>query len=214
MEKWSEKAWKEVEPIYRAILDHPFVSELAEGTLSHERFLFYIRQDSLYIANYCRVLAHIASRLTDTDQTEDFLRFAADGVAVERALHQSFLTGDEAPATPTPTCALYCRYEKSCGLEPVEVEAAAILPCFWVYQRVGCDIMARSNPGNPYSAWIATYADPAFEASTRRAIEICDTLAENASGSVRHRMTEAFVDCTRMEWMFWDSAYNLEKWKI
>ena len=96
MEKWSEKAWKEVEPIYRAILDHPFVRELAEGTLNRERFLFYIRQDSIYIANYCRVLAHIASRLTDTDQTEDFLRFAADGVAVERALHQSFLTGDEA----------------------------------------------------------------------------------------------------------------------
>lgn len=213
-EKWSETAWRLAQPVYDAILAHPFVTELAAGTLSRERFLFYIRQDSIYIANYCKVLAHIASRLQQTDHTEDFLRFAADGVAVERALHQSFLHENVPADGATPTCTLYCDYEKARGLDPVEVEAAAILPCFWVYQRVGRDIIARSMPGNPYASWIETYADPAFEASTHRAIEICDTLADDASESVRKSMTDAFLTCTRMEWMFWDSAYNLEKWKI
>ena len=213
-EKWSDKAWMLAEPIYKAILAHPFVSELAEGTLSRERFLFYIRQDSIYLANYCKVLAHIASRLDDMGQAEEFLHFAADGVAVEKALHQSFIHEEVPAVDATPTCELYCSYEKACGLEPVEVEAAAILPCFWVYQRVGADIISRSRPGNPYASWIATYADPAFEAATRRAIEICDALADGASEVVKEKMTRAFIMCTRMEWMFWDSAYNLEKWKI
>ena len=39
---WSEEAWKASESIYNAILDLPFIKELADGTLSRERFLHYI----------------------------------------------------------------------------------------------------------------------------------------------------------------------------
>ena len=41
-----------------------------------------------------------------------------------------------------------------------------------------------------------------------------DELAAEASPAVRQRMTGIFVRCARMEWLFWDSAYHLEKWKI
>lgn len=213
-DKWSIEAWSKAEPIYNAILDLPFIKELTEGTLSRERFLFYLRQDSIYLRNYTKVLAHVASRLPELAQTEDFLRFASDGVAVERALHQSFLKEMVPDEAATPTCTLYCNYEKACGLDPVEVEAASILPCFWVYLRVGQEIIKRSTPDNPYARWISTYADPAFEASNNRAIEICDSLAENTTSNIRESMTTAFVNSTRMEWMFWHSAYNLEKWEI
>ena len=77
--KWSISAWKAAEPVYEAILKLPFITELKEGTLSVERFNFYIGQDSLYINVYSRVLAHIASRLADMTQVEDFLKFAGDG---------------------------------------------------------------------------------------------------------------------------------------
>lgn len=213
--KWSELVWQKAAPIYEAILRLPFVAELADGTLSHERFLFYIGQDSLYIDNYSRVLAHIASRLPLKTQTEDFLRFAADGIAVEKALHESYLGGAPDPSVrPTPTCLLYMAYETAKGLEPVEVEAASVLPCFWVYKRVGEEIMRRTSADNPYRQWIETYGDETFEKSTLRAIEICDELAASATDSIRRAMTEAFLDATRMEWLFWNSAYNLEKWKI
>ena len=214
MKKWSEEAWKKAEPIYEAILDLPFVKELAEGTLSRERFLFYIKQDSIYIENYGRILAHIASRLPEKDQMEDFLRFSANGIIVEKALHESYLNGTTGETTPTPTCLLYNSYESAQALGPVEIEAAAILPCFWVYQRVGEEILGKYKPGNPYAHWIETYADEDFARSNKRAIEICDRLADNTTPEIRNRMTEAFVTCTRMEWMFWDSAYNMEQWKI
>lgn len=63
MKRWSDEAWEAAEPVYRRILEHPFVGELAAGTLSAERFRFYIRQDALYLDGYARRLAHIASRL-------------------------------------------------------------------------------------------------------------------------------------------------------
>ncbi len=214
--KWSDWAWEQARPVYDDILDLPFVKELAAGTLSRDRFLFYLRQDSIYLENYTRVLAHIASRLPRTEQTLDFLKFAHDGILVERALHESYLKGQghDNGALPTPTTLLYNSYERAKGLGPVEVEAACVLPCFWVYKRVGEEIIKKSASDNPYSRWIETYADQTFAESNRRAIEICDELAEAATPEIRREMTEAFVMATKMEWMFWDSAYRKETWKI
>ena len=215
MKKWSDEAWQAALPVYRKIIQHPFVDALARGTLDNERFMFYLRQDSLYLARYSRALTHIASRLADKDHTAAFIRFASDGIAVEQALHESFLQGSVPDQNEiSPACLLYTSLLGSQAAAPVEVEAAAVLPCFWVYQRVGVDILSRQQGDNPYMRWIETYGDEAFAESTRRAIEICDELAEAGSEEIRASMTDAFMTAARMEWMFWNSAYNLEKWEI
>ena len=75
MKKWSQQAWEAAAPTYNKILELPFIKELTDGSLSRERFLFYIRQDSLYIAEYFRVLANIASRLWPQRPCRLFYRF-------------------------------------------------------------------------------------------------------------------------------------------
>lgn len=216
MSRWSDSAWEAARPVYEKILEHPFVRTLADGTLSAERFRFYLRQDALYLDGYARRLAHIAARLEHKEHTESFLRFAADGIAVERALHEQFLGGEHpAPEEISPACLLYTSVLESQATAPVEIEAAAVLPCFVVYQRVGEAIHARQQgTENPYRRWIETYADPAFAASTAEATAICDALADAAGDATRRRMTDIFVRCTRMEWLFWESAWQLETWKI
>ena len=99
---WSRQAWETALPVYRKILEHPFVQELAQGTLAAEKFRFYLRQDSLYLGAYARVLSHIASRLNQREHTAAFLRFASDGIAVEQALHRSYLHEDIRHACFTP----------------------------------------------------------------------------------------------------------------
>lgn len=213
--KWSEHAWAQAQRIYGSILSHPFVCELAAGTLPREKFLYYLGQDAQYLKSYTAVLSHVASRLPYKDQVESFLQFATEGIAVERALHESFIRGMELPPV-SPTCMLYTSVEKSMAYEDVAVETAALLPCFWIYRNVGRAILdsAGDLSTNPYAQWIRTYGDSAFDRSTDRAIEICDRLADESTCEVRRRMDEVFITCCRLEWMFWDSAYNLEKWKI
>lgn len=210
--RWSEEAWRKAEPTYQAILDLPFIKELAAGTLPRAAFDRYITQDSLYIKVYSQVLGEIASRLPDTAMSEAFLHFALDGVAVERALHESFV--EASGAEMSPACRFYTSVLRSQTHAPVEVAAATILPCFWVYLKVGQAIAAQSSNDNPYSQWIATYSDPAFEASTAKAIEICDALAVATDERTRKAMTEIFAECTRLEWLFWHSAYVDLKWNV
>lgn len=212
---WSEHAWHEVADIYSAILKHPFVTELMQGTLPLHKFLYYLGQDANYLKCYCRSLAHTASRLTNQAHTDAFLQFASNGIAVEQSLHESYLKGEPLPPV-SPACTFYTAVETAAGLRPVEVEAASLLPCFWIYQKVGEHILARCSnlAANPYANWISTYGDSTFANATNRAIEICDALAQETSQAVRDEMTRIFVTCARLEWVFWNSAYNLEQWEI
>ena len=69
-------------------------------------------------------------------------------------------------------------------------------------------------PGNPYQAWIDTYAGEEFHAAVRAVIAATDEAAAMASADVRARMHAAFARATQLEWMFWDSAYRLEQWPV
>lgn len=210
-EKWSDLAWQTAQPVYNAILELPFLKELSAGTLPAEKFNFYIGQDSLYLNEYSRVLAHIAARSNDAEMTETFLKFAADGIAVERSLHAGFMK--ERPKEMSPTCLFYTSLLKASSMDELAVECAAVLPCFQVYMEVGKAIYRNARlAGNPYEIWIRTYADESFEISVKRAMAVCDRLAAISPAEVRMRMTQAFLDATRLELRFWDSAYRLETW--
>src|SRR5437764_11421352 len=52
-------------PVWRAILDHPFLRELRDGTLPIETFRFYLQQDWLYIQERIAEWAILAGRCPD-----------------------------------------------------------------------------------------------------------------------------------------------------
>ena len=79
------------QPIWEAILAHPYLKELGAGTLPHDRFLYFIRQDYLYLFEFARVLCAGGSRAEDLDTLEMFAKHAANTVAVERVMHTGFI---------------------------------------------------------------------------------------------------------------------------
>ncbi|SEA47742.1 thiaminase II [Pedobacter hartonius] len=216
--KWTENAWKEIEGIYTSVTEMPFNQELMSGTLSLDRFRFYMQQDGVYLAEFSRALALIAARCFNHPYTLDFIRFAERAVVVERSLHEGYfrqfnVTGD---AEASPTCHNYTQFLLTkASLDQVEVAMAAVLPCFWIYKKVGDHIYQyQDGKNNPYQDWIDTYAGEEFGLLVEKAIEICDDVASRCSDLQREQMTKAFVMASRLEWMFWDSAYQLEKWPI
>jgi len=218
---FSGDAWQRILPLYAAILELPFNRELAAGTLARERFTFYLLQDAHYLTYFGRALAITAGRAPDVDALIQFAGSAREAVVVERALHEGFfrdfgISPAEAAATePSPTCAHYTHYLLALAHNaPYEVSVAALLPCFWIYWEVGKHLLATAQPGNPYQAWIDTYADEAFAQGVRKVIAISDRIAAEATPAIRDQMHQAFRRAAQLEWMFWDSAYRLERWPV
>jgi len=204
------------EPLYSKVLELPFLHELMNGSLPREKFYFYLQQDAIYLSEYGKVLAGIASRLPNPRHREAFLNFAGDTIMVESVLHESYLK--DAPQVSysgsSPACLLYTGFlSKQLLCYPIETALAAVLPCFWIYQKVGDHILGHQTKGNnPYQAWIDTYGGEAFALTVEKAIAICDEVAENSM--LKTEMTEVFLMASRMEWMFWDSAYRMETWPV
>ncbi|NIA67817.1 thiaminase II [Pelagibius litoralis] len=221
MTRFSETAWQSIAPLYGKIADLPFNRELAAGSLSPERFRFYILQDSLYLAAYARALSLAAARAPDGEAATIFTRSAQGAIEVEQALHGGILErfGVDRPTAEkteaSPTCFAYTNFLLAAAQkESFEVLAAAILPCFWIYWKIGCGISEAARPENPYAEWIATYSDPAFGAATQSVVDLCDRAALAAGSAERARMLTAFIQSSRYEWMFWDSAYRQEGWPV
>ncbi len=76
MKTFSEWAWQETEALRQRILDLPFNRELANGTLTQERFQFYMIQDALYLEQYSRALAVAAAKAPDPEAMQRFARAA------------------------------------------------------------------------------------------------------------------------------------------
>jgi thiaminase/transcriptional activator TenA len=90
-DRFTDELWQGAADIYGAILAHPFLAGLTDGSLEQDAFTFYVVQDTLYLRAYAQALAAVASGAPDTAGTELFARHAAEVITVERTLHDSLL---------------------------------------------------------------------------------------------------------------------------
>jgi len=218
---FSQEAWARNAAAYETIRSMPFNAELAAGTLPQDRFRHYIVQDAHYLVGFGRALSLAAAKAPDPDGIVRFSAAAQEAIVVERALHGGFFRdygiGPQTfAATPlTPACDHYVNFLLATAYaEPFPVVCAALLPCFWIYKEVGDDIFARAAPTNPYRAWIDTYAGADFAEAVSAMIRATDRAAEDVAAGERARMHHAFTQATRLEWMFWDSAYRDGTWPL
>ncbi|MCK5573898.1 MAG: thiaminase II [Bacteroidetes bacterium] len=212
---FTNELWGTITPIFGAITDHPYNRELADGTLPRDKFKYYLKQDALYLVDFARALAVVASKAETPERIISFLDFAREGIVVERALHQEYFKRFDVAldAGLSPSCFAYTNYLLATASHRSYEEAVgALLPCFWIYREVGLHIVERSAPGNPYQLWVDTYAGEEFGEAVRCAVDITDDVAAMASDRARRQMMEAFVISSRLEWMFWDGAYRMEEW--
>ncbi len=57
--------------IWNKILSHKFIIEIAEGTLPIGKFVFYLKQDQIFLNSFCDLLA-AAARITYDNQTKSW----------------------------------------------------------------------------------------------------------------------------------------------
>ena len=211
----SNHLWKDISPIWDSISKHPFLLELQNGTLTLQKFRFYIIQDYLYLGAFGRAAASALAMAPDDETARKLLLRVS--TPVERPLHTDLLeklavSRDEiSRAMPAPTNLAYTNHiEVSMDIGGLATGVAALLPCPRIYHEVGKILQVPPHP--IYRAWQSTYADGILEASTSAWSELLDQLAERSGPDTRAAMKKAYLTSARYEFMFWSMAYNLEEW--
>ncbi|MGE3288997.1 MAG: thiaminase II [Pseudonocardia sp.] len=217
----TESLWSGIANIHAAILGHPFVTGLADGTLAHAAFRHYIVQDAHYLRSYSRALAVCAAKAPTADDTVMFAEHAGGAIAAERALHAVLLAdlgldAEAATAEPVaPTTVAYTSYLlATCYGGSFAEGLAAVLPCYWIYARVGAALVERGSPDPLYARWIAMYGGDEFQSVVESVLALTDRIGPTLSGTERALAHRHFTTTSRYEWMFWDAGYRQETWPV
>ena len=208
---WTREAWDAAAGIYNEIIEHPFIKELAAGTLATEKFDRYLAQDEIYVGNYGRQMFELANLMDDPAQHDMFYEFAKEGIEGEKAMHALLIDrfGIDTQVAPSSVTSAYNAHtEEAIRSGSKELGLAAMLPCMWVYNEVGLHILRTANlEGNPYREWIQEYGNEAFTQGVCEVLKLADTYAASVDEETRARMTKAYVEATRFEYLFWDYGY-------
>ncbi len=219
---WSARLWAEIEAgQFAAILEHPFVTGLTDGTLPSDVFAHYVAQDVLYLRDYSRALSIVSAKAPRPADSAMFARHAAEVFDVELELHNTLLpqlgisAADIEAVAVTPTTQAYTSYLLATAYGGSFADGlAAVLPCYWIYAQVGSELLRRGSPDPRYQLWIDSYGGDEFAASVAEVLELTDRLGPTLTAADEAVARAHFTTTSRYEWMFFDAAHRLERWPV
>ena len=208
------------EAIWDAQIEHPFVVELAEGTLDEDAFRHWVEQDYRYLLDYARVFAIAGTKAADEPTMTHLLGVAHEILDFEMDLHREFAANydltreDLENVRKAPTCVAYTNFLVRTAHEGSIAEiAAAIYPCGQGYLDVAEHMTDLATEDHRYTPFIEKYTSDEFREAVAWMREFVDRTGEQYPGE-HEAMREAFLTSARLEHEFWEMAYTQEEWPV
>ncbi len=218
-EDFTSVLWRSSTDVFDAIVHSPFITGLTEGTLSDDAFAYYLIQDGRYIRSYLRNLATLASRAPEDWIFEMLIGHMNGSIGAEMSLFkelESMLDSHWLPpddVETSPTAAAYISWITAhCEKRPFLEGLISVLPCYWIYARIGALLEKEGSPHPAFARWIASYGEVDFDRVTAEVLDCVDLLAQSCSASELQRCEEIYRQGCQYEWMFWASAHAQEQW--
>nr|WP_261802880.1 thiaminase II [Klebsiella quasipneumoniae] len=197
---------------------HPFVQQLAEGTLAKSAFRRYLTQDYLFLIHFARSYALLVSKL----RTLPEMRAAAasmNAILNEVPLHVGYcaqwgISESEMAAQPeAPETINYTRYVLDIGHSGDALDLlVALMPCVAGYAEIGLGLLhhpATRLEDNPYASWIRNYGDEGYLQGVSAALALLETVWQQRGSEARLAgLSDIFTTATRLEAQFWQMGLN------
>ncbi|WP_123024991.1 thiaminase II/PqqC family protein [Mycolicibacterium stellerae] len=200
----SAQLWSDSADVAADVLAHPFVRGIGDGSLPRELFAGYLAQDAFFLESFARAYALALARSKDTATLLTLADLLA-GVRQELGLHASYASSwgiDMARVEPLPATLAYTEFLLATACtQDLGVIYAAMTPCMRLYAWVGSSLDA--DIAGPYAQWVATYADPEFEATAAALERLLDDQADDTAAA-----RTAYRRAMRLELEFFEAAFT------
>ncbi|MBV8987464.1 MAG: thiaminase II [Solirubrobacterales bacterium] len=220
-EGFCERLREASEPLWGGLLEHPFIAQLADGTLPLDRFRFYLEQDRLYLLDFARVLALAAARSRDETELRWFtaaLRQTLEEELVENERLHQLAVIEGAPdrggsVELGPAAGAYTGFLNEVGFRGSSLElTVALLPCPWSYAEIGRTYGGRVADHPIFTDWFAYQSSPEAQAFAEQMVALVDSRATRLDEGEFDSLAAVFRAATRHELAFWDASYTLTQW--
>lgn len=199
-------------------VDHPFLQQLAAGTLPKPAFQRYLTQDYLFLIHFARAYALLVSKLRTLPEMRTATA-SLNAIVAELPLHVAYCTSwglDEeqmAAQAEAPETMNYTRYVLDIGYSGDALDLlAALLPCVAGYAEIGLGLLHSPDTvmaGNPYASWIRNYGDEGYLTGVQSAIQLLENVGQQRGAESRFaELSQIFTTATQLESAFWQMGLN------
>lgn len=207
--------------LWEALHAHPFLREMAAGTLAPERFRFFLEQDIFFLPELARAVGLGVAKAESERELAHFAEEVEAVVVRELGNNRRLLArvlelgaadqgGLLAPAPATVAYSGFLVSTAGCG-GTLEI-MTALLPCTWSYADIARRLEHEIAPHPVYAAWVGFFASKNYVELIARRRRTLDELAAGIDEARRRRLADVFTMSTRLEHAFWDMAYRCEQW--
>jgi thiaminase/transcriptional activator TenA len=208
------------DPLWQAVFDHPFVKGIGDGSLSRDRFEYYLKQDYLYLIDFSRVFALASAKSRSLEEMETFAALLDATLKTEMDLHRKTCAAFGIPAqelTKTRKSMITTAYTDFLLRTAYEGDVSDILavlsPCACGYAEIGQRLASGGLPDDPfYREWIRTYSSQPFLDMTGWLVGKMNEHAMCASAKRREDWYLLYETSVRFEYLFFDMSWNKEEW--
>ena len=196
--------------------DHPFVKQLGDGSLALDKFQYYLKQDYVFLINYCKVLAIASSKSSTEEMMRKWVSLLNETLNSEMDLHRNFcnefgISLDQLEKTVADSSTNnYCNFLINNANENSEkFIAVSLLPCQWGYQEIAQNFVKNNlNPQSFHKTWIDSYASKEYQEVTEWLKNYVDEIGKSSSQNEIEKYNKLFVLGIEYEIGFWESAWN------
>ncbi len=217
----SDKILSGSSRIWDEFYTHPFVLGIADGTLSEEKFKYFMKQDYMYLFEYAKVFSIGASKAYDTEMQKVFSGYVSAILNNEMEIHRGYMKrlGIEMDEVEKEYIAQdnlsYTSFMLRVAYEmgPAEI-CAAILPCAVSYEMIARR-MIENNPecvNHPfYGEWIRGYAAKEYHDDNEELKMITEEAARGLGEEHIEKLVEIGRRSSIYERNFWDMSWEMRK---
>jgi thiaminase/transcriptional activator TenA len=206
--------------IWRAIHAHPFVRGIGDGTLSPDRFQFYLEQDYVYLIDFSRVIALAAARAETVEEMRQFSTLLDVTLSREMELHRRTCAAFGLDATRLErtepglvTAAYTSGLLRVCYEGRLSDIVAVLLPCAAGYVEIASGLREHGlPPAGHYRDWIETYSAPEMSALAEWLTRHMDGKAPASTPADRDRWLALYRTSARLELLFFDMSWEKSPW--
>jgi len=206
--------------LWEATFRHPFVKGIGNGTLSRDRYDFFLKQDYIYLIAFSRVFALAAAKAGSLGDMSYFAVLLDATLNTEMDLHRrtcnafGISTQELEQTRPAMITTAYTNLlVRTCYEGSLADIVAVLLPCATGYVEIGKRLKEQGLPDDRfYRDWIQTYSSKEFSEFADWLVAKINQLTAQMTDSDSQRLYRLYLSSARFEYLFFDMSWKMELW--
>jgi thiaminase (transcriptional activator TenA) len=200
------------------LLSHKFILEMAADSLPTERFSFYLRQDQIFLKEFCSFLLIAKQKSSDQELKIWFENLYHSTINSEMQMQRELLLSlgisnidnNATTMAMAPATLNYISFlrQASSSTKNLEVIVSAMAPCPWSYLEIAQKLSKSDIKTDLYCKWMQFYSSKESQQQIKELKNILSRLYDQADESTKRLMEEYFGAACKYEYDFWEMAYN------